>query len=342
VELPPSRYADNEARRVAFTDLLDRLRVGPGVSAAALSSDAPLRGFTSAAILFTGDGDADRVRFYRHSVDPAFFETMGIEIERGEAFRGFDAAASGDVAVISRAMAERHFSGVDPVGRTLFVGGNRLPLTVVGVAEDVRWRDLTTDLVGGPTDPDVYLPWARFPGSSVELLVRTSGDPEALIPWVRDVVRGFDPDIPPVNLQPMTYALRTQTAQGRFGSVLLGTFSGVAVLLAAVGLYGVLSFAVGRRTREFAVRMALGARAGEVRRMVVADGLRLAVYGVMAGTVIAWPASRALTAFLFGVEPGDATTYAVTVLLVALVAALAAWIPAHRATRVEPHTALSE
>jgi putative ABC transport system permease protein len=351
VELPANRYPDGEARRVAFTELLDRLRAGPGVSGVALSSDAPFRGFSSATILFTEDGGEDRVRFYRHMVDPAFFETLGVEIERGQPFQGFDAAASGDVAVISRAMAERHFGGVDPVGRTLFMGTTqRVPLTVIGVAEDVRWRDLTTDLVSGPTDPDVYLPWARFPGGSVELLVRSSGDPAALAPWVRDVLRGFDPEIPAVNLQPMTGALQSQTAQGRFGSVLLGLFSAMAVLLAALGLYGVLSFAVGRRTREFAVRMAIGARAGQVRRMVVLDGLRLAGVGVAVGALIAWGAgaviarraSGTLTSFLFGVELGDPATYAVTVLLVVLFAALAAWIPALRATRVEPQTALTE
>jgi predicted permease len=342
VELPASRYPDVESDRVALTELVSRLRAGPGVSGVALSSDAPLRGFTSAAILFTGDGSEERVRFYRHMVDPAFFETLGVEIERGSAFQGFDAAASGDVAVISRAMAERHFGGMDPVGRTIFVGGNRLALTVIGVAEDVRWRDLTTDLVSGPTDPDVYLPWARFPVGSVELLVRTTGDPAALVPWATGVIRAFDPELPLVNVQPMKDALRIQTAQGRFGSVLLATFSAIAVLLAAVGLYGVLSFAVGRRTREFAVRMAMGARAGQVRRMVVVDGLRLAMYGVVIGAFIAWQASRALTAFLFEVQAGDPATYALTVLLVAVIAALAAWIPAHRATRVEPHTALME
>jgi predicted permease len=342
VDLPASRYPDAESNRVAFTELLDRLRAGPGVSGVAFSSDAPLRGYASATILFTGDGTDDRVRFYRHMVEPAFFETLGIEIEQGSGFEGFDAAASGDVAVISRAMAERHFSGVDPVGRTLFLGGNRLPLTVIGVAEDVRWRDLTTDLVGGPTDPDVYLPWARFPGGSVDVLLRTSGDPASLIPWAREVVQGFDPELPLVNVQPMTEALRIQTAQGRFGSVLLAAFSAVAVLLAAVGLYGVLSFAVGRRTREFAVRMAMGARAEQVRRMVVVDGLRLAAFGVIAGALIASQAARALQTFLFRVEAGDPATYALTVLLVALVAAVAAWIPAHRATRVQPQTALTE
>jgi putative ABC transport system permease protein len=331
-----------EARLTAATDLLARLQAGPGVTSVALASDAPLRGFTSAATLLSEEGSAERVRFYRHMVHPAFFRTLGIEIERGEAFPGFDAAATGDVAVISRAMAERHFSGTDPVGRTLFLGGDRAAFTVVGVVEDVRWRDLTTDLVSGPTDPDVYLPWARFPGGSLELLVRTDGDPATLIPWVHQVVGGFDPENPPINVQPMTQALRTQTAQGRFGAFLLAGFSAIAVLLAAVGLYGVLSFTVGRRTREFAVRMAMGARAGQVQRLVVWQGLRLAALGALAGTLIAWQASRALSAFLFEVQVGDRITYAATMIVIAVVAALAAWIPAYRATRVEPQTALME
>ena len=341
VDLPSERYAGAEARRAAVGELLGRLASGPGVSAVTLSSDAPLRGASSAAILTTDEGD-ERIRFYRHMVGPDFFAATGIDIVSGAAFEGFDAAATGDVAIISRAMAERHFGGTDPVGRTLRVGGaDGLSLTIVGVAGDVRWRDLTTDLVGGPTDPDVYLPWARFPGGSVEVLVRAQGDPAALTPWVRDALRAFDPDLPPIGMEPMAEALATQTAQGRFGSLLLGAFSVMAALLAAVGLYGVLSFTVGRRTREIAVRMAMGADAGRVRRMVVLEGLRLAAVGLVVGVLVAWQASGALEAFLFGVRPVDPPTYLAVAALMVGVTAMAAWIPALRATRVEPHAALS-
>lgn len=342
VDLPPERYPDPETRLAAGAELLGDLSGGPAVSAATLSSDAPLRGRSSATYLYTAEEDADRIRFYRHMVGPDFFEVMGIDIRDGSGFEGFNAAATGDVAVVSRAMAERTFGQASPIGRTFRIGAaDGLELTIVGVADDVRWRDLTTDLVSGPTDPDIYLPWVRFPSPTMEVLVRTEQDPALLVPWVRETVKRFDPNIPPVRLEPMTEALRSQTTQGRFGSLLLGAFSALATLLAAVGLYGVLSFAVGRRTREIAVRMAMGADAARVRNMVVFNGLRLAAAGLAVGTLVAWQASHALDAFLFGVRSLDPLTYVAGGALMAGVTAFAAWLPALRATRVDPHTALS-
>lgn len=251
-------------------------------------------------------------------------------------------ASTADPAVISRAMAARFFPGEDPLGRTLVVGGPNGPtFTVVGVAEDVRYRDLTSDITGGADDPDVYLPWVRVPSRSVTFALRSPpGSPVAMDAVVRQVVSGFDPDMTVYGHGPMADDLRAQTDQARFGSLLLTSFSLLAAFLALVGLYGVLSFDVGRRRREIALRMALGAEAERVRGMVVASGMKLVLAGLVLGLGTAVLASRSLTAFLFGVEPVDAPTYAAVAAAMAVVALGATWIPALRATRVDPQAAL--
>jgi putative ABC transport system permease protein len=341
VDLPPQDFQQAAERRAAVSQIVELFRGSPAVTAVSFSSDAPLRGRASAALLqIDGSGSEDRIRYYRHFVGSGYFDAMGIQVRPRGGLDAFDADAPGDVAVISRAMAERLFGGTDPVGRTLRVGA-QAAVTVVGVADDVRHRDLTTDLVAGPTDPDVYLPWARAPGTSVEVVLRTEGDPASLAGWVPDILRGYDRDLPAVHVQPMRDVLRAQTAQGRFGSLLLSAFSALAASLAAIGLYGVLAFAVARRGREIAVRMAVGADSARIRRMVVVDGLRVAVFGVGLGVACALYSSRSLDAFLFGVEPVDAPTYALLAVAMAALAALSAWIPAVRATRVDPQRALS-
>lgn len=355
--LPGERYPDDAERRAIMEALLPRLESEPGVVAATFGADAPLRGGSSATYLWTGEGGGteDRIRFYFHRIWPGWFETMGVSIERGRALQATDATDGFNVAVISRAMAERHFGAEDAVGRSLVLGSPASdPVTIVGVAADVRWRDLTTDLVEGPTDPDVYVAWPAITSFRVEVVLRTDGDPAALTGAVRRAVRELDPELVPSLIAPMTDVLRVQTAQGRFGSLLLSAFSVLAAALAAVGLYGVLSFTVGRRTREIAVRMAVGADGGRLRRMVVSQGLRLAAVGVALGIGVAVLASRVLGSFLlgvsavdpsssllFGVTPLDPLTYAAVAALMVGVTALASWVPARRATRVDPHAALS-
>ncbi|HSR43163.1 MAG TPA: FtsX-like permease family protein, partial [Longimicrobiales bacterium] len=226
---------------------------------------------------------------------------------------------------------------------------------VVGIAEDVRYRDLTTDIRGGADDPDVYIPWERYSSRSVGVVVRPrSGDPATLERVTREVMADFDPLLPLTGTGPLSDDLRAQTAQARFGFILLAGFSVLAVVLSAVGLYGVLAFTVARRTREIAVRMAVGAEAARVRGLVLRQGMRLAGAGVLLGlgaalagaSVVqglgaALTTSRTLQTFLFGVSPVDGATYAGVATLMVAIAALATWIPALRATRVEPHRALT-
>jgi predicted permease len=345
VFLPEERYAGHEVRP-ALEELLTTLESRPEVAGATLMSDLPLRSGFSATYLWIDDAvdDEDRIRFYMHRVAPDWFGTMGTALVSGRPIEAADTEAELPVAVISEALADRFFGEEDPLGRSIFIG-NRTgpPFTVVGVAEDVRYRDLTTDIRGGRDDPDVYLPWERFPGRTVSIALRPSvGDPAALDPVARRVTADFDPLLPLIAAGPLADDLRSETAQARFGSLLLAVFSVLALTLALVGLYGVVAFAVGRRRREIAVRMALGAERLRVRRMVVWQGLRLAAVGVVVGVALSALLGRSLEAFLFGVEPLDPATFLAVSVLVAAAAMAAAWVPAAQATRVDPQRALRE
>lgn len=343
--LPEERY-QGEALRPALDELLARLEARPEVAQATVMSDIPLRSGYSAAYLWIGDAvaDEDRIRFYLHRVGPDWFETMGTPVLRGRPIEPADAEEELRVAVISSALADRFFGEEDPLGRSVYLGGRSGdPHTVVGIAEDVRYRDLTTDIRGGFDDPDVYVPWERYPNRSVSIVLRPrAGDPAALDPVARQVTASFDPLLPLTSAGPLAQDLRTETAQARFGFLLLASFSALALILAIIGLYGVLAFAVGRRNREIAVRMALGAERGRVRGLVVIQGLRLTGWGVAVGVAVSVLASRSLETFLFGVEPLDPATFLGVAALTAGSAVLAAWIPAVRATRVDPQRALRE
>ena len=345
VFLPEERYASDEVRP-AVEELLASLEQSPEVEGATIMSDLPLRSGYSATYLWIGDGigDEDRIRFYIHRVASDWFETMGTAVLRGRPIEEPDVQAELPAVVVSEALVDRFFGDTDPIGQPIHIGSrDGPPFTVVGVAEDVRYRDLTSDIRLGFDDPDVYLPWERFPNRSVSIALRPrSGDPAALDPVARRLTAAFDPLLPVVSAGPLADDLRNQTAQARFGSILLAVFSALALALALIGLYGVVSFAAGRRTREIALRIALGAERARVRRMVVWHGLRLALLGLIAGVALAALAGRSLAAFLFGVEPLDPLTFATVGTLIAGAAALAAWMPAVRATRVDPQQALRQ
>jgi putative ABC transport system permease protein len=346
VFLPEEGYAESEVGP-ALDDLLARLERRPEVAEATMMSDMPLRrSGRSATGLQIGDDvtDGDRIRVYQHRVGPDWFETMRIGLVTGRAIEAADTEAELPTVVVSKAFADRYFGEGDPIGRSILLPSRTdLPFTVVGVAEDVRHRDLTSDIRGGFDDPDVYFPWERFPVRSVSIALRPeAGEPGALDPVARQVIAEFDPSLPLANAGPLADDLRSETAQARFGSILLAVFSALALALSLIGLYGVVAFAAGRRKREIAVRIALGAERERVRRMVVWHGLRLAGMGVVAGAALSVLAGRSLEAFLFGVGPLDPLTLVAVSALMAGAAAFAAWVPAVRASRADPQQALRD
>lgn len=340
--LTGERY-DAAGRRAFVDQLLDRLEGLPGVESAAVTRDAPLRGNTGASYIFraTDPIDADhRIRFYYHPVTPEYFETLEIPIVAGRGFTEADRDEAPGVVVVSEAFSEKVWPGEPAVGQQVTLGGDTA--TVVGVAGNVRQRSLTTDLMDPGEDPDVYFAYNQIATGSFDLLLRTDGDPGSLAGAVRSAVAELDPALPLFNIAPLETALQAQTALSRLVSSLLTVFGVMALIVAAVGLYGVLAFVVRGRRREIAIRSALGARPRSILRLVVQQGLGLVSVGLVVGLGGALLVGRLAASLLFGIEPADPTILALTAATLFTVAAVASYLPARQATRIDPQRALAE
>jgi putative ABC transport system permease protein len=272
-------------------------------------------------------------------VTPGFFRTMGIPLQRGRDVGDSDAREALRVAVVSASFATRAWPGDDPLGRRFkFALEDR---TVVGVVGDVRVRGLERD-----SEPQVYLPHAQLPDSSLmgylpkELVIRTSADPASLVPSVRRIVSRADPELPLGPVRALRDVVGAETAARRTQVRVLAVFAGLAIGLAALGLHGLLSYAVSRRTAEIGVRMALGARARDVLRLVLREGVALAALGALLGSVLAYLAGRSLGALLAGVAPADVTTFSIAAAVVAATAVTGSLVPALHAARTDPATAM--
>jgi putative ABC transport system permease protein len=338
LSLPP-RY-DADQRAVFATRLQEQLAALPGVTSATVSSDLPLSGAASAAT-FTLPGATQSIRYYRHYVTPDFFSTLGIPIVRGRAFLPSDIRTAPHVVVLSEAAARRLFPGVDPVGRTLPLRTATVTeATIIGVARDARFRDLTTDITAPASEPDLFFPFVQRTSADMMVAVRSQTASLVSAQRLRQTVAALDPTVPLFRVRPLSELLEQQTTTARFGSVLLIVFSSVALLLAAIGLYGVIAFVVGLSRREIAIRMALGAEARAVRRLVVRNAMMLVAAGVVTGLIAAGLAAGVLANQLFGVAPRDPLTFSIVPLAVLAVAFLASYLPARRAAHVEPQLAL--
>lgn len=337
----PARSYDADARRRFVRELLPRLEALPGVASASLSSDLPFGNNTSASILVApGSSEPTELRYYTHFVSPTFFATLGIPIVRGRAIEAQDRDSAPAVAVISQAMANRLWPNQDPIGRRFHRGSLDGPaVTVVGVVATARFRDLRTDLTGR-VEPDVYYSLLQFTSRDLEIAVVPKPGARVGEPELKAALAGVDPSLPLFNVEPLVAGMRQLTASSRFGSVMLMLFGVVAVLLAGIGIYGVIAFVVGLSRREIAVRMALGADARGVIGLVMRNGLVLAMGGLVIGLGLSALSTRALASQLFGVEPLDPLTFATMALTLLVIAATAIWIPAKRATRVDPQAAL--
>lgn len=270
-------------------------------------------------------------------VSPGYFRAMGVPLLAGRPFRDADGAGS-DIAIVSASLAERRFGGESPVGRTLTFGDppDSETLTVVGVAGEVRQGDLVYD-----AHPQVYRPIRGAGYRRRFLVVATPGDPGALAPLVRERLRAVDPDLP-VGVRPFREVLRENTFVWGVGSAVLGAFGVFALLLASLGIYGVMAYSVERRKREMGVRMALGAGAARIRRLIVGEGLRLAGVGLMAGLLLAAGGAHLMSAVLYGVSPLDPVALTGTLVVFAVVAVGSSAVPAIRASRAEPARILRE
>ncbi len=341
LDLPAERYPNNRVAPFA-QQLVENVRSLPTVKAVGVGSDSPLQdGYSATEVNVEGRNPADGgVRIYRHRVTPGFFEAMRIPLVKGRDITTGDAAEAPPVAVISEAMARKYWPTEDALGKRIKLGRleENVPwITIVGVARDVKFRALT-EAVGA--DPDVYFPLAQLPTRSLELLVRTDGDPAQLFNAFRREVLKADSQLPPYDLMTMEQRLARQTAQSRFNVLMLGVFAFIALLLATVGIYGVTSYTVSQRTHEIGIRMALGARGGDILRLILYQGLVMTAAGLAIGLTAALLLGRVMDSLLYGIAATDLTTYTFATLVLAATALLASFIPANRALRVEPLVAL--
>jgi putative ABC transport system permease protein len=339
--IPQARYPTSEAQTAFYRRLLERLREAPGLDAAAVGFPGPFRG-TNASGAFYIDGrpeapGAERPYAYLGSVSERYFDAMGIEIVAGRAFRESDTALGPPVAIVSAVAAARYWPGEDPIGRRLrFDDDPTEPwITIVGVTSDVRQLGLRE-----PAPALVYMPFAQFALPFTNITVSSRLPDADVADAIRAVLRDVDPELPVSDITTLGAVVRRSTADSRFRTFVFGTLAAMALALAAVGLYGLVSYTVAQRTREIGVRVALGAMPGQVIRLIVGRGLRLVGAGLALGLAGSIAAARALSSFLFGVSATDPVTIASVALLLLGVAALASYLPARRALGVDPVAAL--
>jgi putative ABC transport system permease protein len=347
ISLPPRVYTQNERRVALFDNLVAKLSATPGVkSAAAMSGLPPRRSVDANDVTYEGytptaDEPPTNAEFFQY-VTPGYFGTMHIPIVNGRAFGPGDDARSQPVAIINETLARHYYRNQNPVGRRFQQGGSKTFFTIVGVAKDVKQGG-----VDSKVGTELYFLYEQAPTTafnytppSLNVVVRSTLSPSTLSPIVRRIVSSLDASLPVVGYRSMDEVISDSVARPRFLAQLLGVFSTVALLLSAIGTYGVLSFAVMERRREIGVRMALGATERGVLAMVLRQGLRLAVTGLVIGLIGAAAVTRLTSALLFGVTPLDPWTFGAVSAFMLLVATAAAVVPATRATRVDPLQAL--
>ncbi|HEY7184092.1 MAG TPA: FtsX-like permease family protein, partial [Blastocatellia bacterium] len=346
VQLNSSKYPPGAPQQKAYyQELLARVKALPGVEGAAISTGLPFTGISGRAPL-TIEGrppvhDSQKPLMEMNEISHDFFRAMGMRLRAGRAFTERDDETAPPVAIINETLARRYFPGEDPLGKRILAGypTQGRAWTIVGVAPDVRRYGLEEEV-----RPEFYRPYLQEAGIlgfvPVKMEVRAVGDSLNLAAAVRRQALAIDPDQPVFSMRTMERRLAESIAPRRFQMMLFGVFAAVALALAAVGIYGVIAHSVSLRAHEIGIRMALGAKPRDVSRMVVAQGMRLALVGLAIGLTGALALTRVMASLLFSVGPTDPATFAVVSTLLAGVAFLATYLPARRATRVDPMIAL--
>jgi predicted permease len=363
VAAPPGKYND-ATKQIAFYDRLqERVESLPGVSGLGTVNVLPLQGGNTTRFYVDGDPvppPGQEIEANIRVVSETYFQSLGVPLISGRMFDDRDQATAAPVnpqgantqaaqaatqaanipgvVIIGKTLADIVFAGRDPVGRKLaYSSAGGPPDVIVGVVGDVKIGGLDEAL-----KPVLYFPFRRFPGVATNLVVRTNGDPTALIAAIRNETRALEPEVAIFNVRPMEQVIDDSPAafMRRFPATLIGIFAGVALLLASIGIYGVVSYSVSQQTHYIGVRMALGAQASDILKMVLKQGLTLAFAGMALGVIAALGLMRLLRSLLFEVQPTDAATFALVLSTLFIVALLACYIPARRATRVDPLIAL--
>ncbi len=344
LSLPQLRYPrDGDQVPNFYDDLLARVRSLPGVRSAGITSNLPLDGGWDSNNFNlerhpTPAGESEPVAEYMQ-VSPDYFQTLGVPLLAGRSLAETDVADGQLVMTISRHAADLHFPGEDPIGQRLKTGGCSECewTTIVGVVGDVKDHGLGEDDIGA-----MYVPFRQEPGSAMHLVLRTEVDPTTLVSSVRREVHSIDPDLALSQVGTMDELLSASTGQARYRMTLLGSFAAVALLLAAIGIYGVTAYAVSQRTREIGIRIALGAGRREIVRLVLEQGMGPSLVGIGVGIAASFALTRVVASQLYGVSDTDPTTFVTVVCLLVGVALAACYVPARRALRVDPLVALKD
>jgi putative ABC transport system permease protein len=343
LSLPPLRYDTAQKKTAFFEELIRRVDVIPGIQSTTVALSLPMTGSPGIPVQDASKPPLplnEREIATYFVVTPIYFHTLGIPLRRGREFTEHDTDDAQRVAIIDESTA-RHFwpaypAGEDPIGQRLFVGGvNAKPAEIVGIAADVR-----QNLEGAPWPISVYVSFAQNSYSSAMLALRTTGDPLSFTQAVREQVQALDADQPIAAVRTMDDLMEAEVGERHLLVVLLGSFAGVALLLALIGIYGVIAYSVAQRTQEVGIRRALGAQQSDILRLVMGQGLVLAVAGIAAGIGGAIVATRVLKTLLFHVSTTDPSTFVGVAVLFLLVALAATYIPARRAAKIDPMAAL--
>jgi putative ABC transport system permease protein len=340
LNLSSSKYPNGQRQTAVLRQILERVSAAPGVRSAGLTSTLPFTGGPATNFEIEGRPPAEvgqapiaDIRI----VDANYFRTLSIPLRAGRLFAESDGAEAPRVMVINEEMARRHWPNENPIGRRVTMKDWGPPLTgeIVGVVGDVK-----ADGLDSSTRPMIYWPYPQFPGVFNALVIRAEGDPMNIVAAVKSQVWSVEREQPLSGIQPMEEVIAVSIAPRRFNMLLLGIFAALALMLAAVGIYGVISYTVAQRTREIGVRMALGARRADVLKLVVRQGMSLALAGIGAGLAASFALTRLMANLLFGVSPSDPLTFGAIASLLGSVALLACYLPARRATKVDPLVAL--
>lgn len=340
VALDRVRYTDPAEHARWFRTTLEELRASPGVAAAGLVSSAPLSFVPNGLVHLDGDMEKTGDGLYILA-GPGTFEALDVDLVRGRLFDAADREDAPHVAIVSRSFAETYWPEEDPIGRSVTGGGmddlyaDSVFSEVVGVVEDVRYGDVTS-----PVEPTIYFSYLQRPfrlayGGATLLAESGTGDPATVSPGLRDVVQRNDRTVP-VALSTVETRIVAATAERRFLVGILGGFGVLALLLAAVGIYGIVAWSVARRRREMGIRLALGARPRGVRALVLRNAMGMVGGGLLVGAVVAWLVLTVLESQLYGVEPRDPLTFGAGLVVIVGAAVAASWIPAHRTTTIDP------
>jgi putative ABC transport system permease protein len=342
IDLPDAKYPD--AQKATFVrNLIPKLQALPGIQSAAAIYPLPMGGDeirTTFQIAGHPVAKSDEALTSLRDVTPNYFATMRIPLLQGRDFDGREEVNSTPVVIVNEALARQYFPGGNPLGQHIKPGisvGSDEPVMreIVGVVGNVKFSDLTTEWM-----PEAYIPAAQLPFGSMSLVTRSTQAPGSVGKMMTETVQSMDPDMPTYSSKTIEDYLDGTLSVPRFNTVLLALFAGLAMILTAVGLYGVISYTVAQRTHEIGIRMALGAKPKDMMKLIIGQGMKLGVTGVAIGIAIAMGLTHFLSSMLFGITATDPVSFAAVIVMLLLVVVMACYVPARRAMRVDPMIAL--